>query len=270
MSIGQDVVGKPKRVVPDWIRSRIVPRTFRIEKAGEWVYIYSPYNAEFVESLKHDIPPDFRTWNSDEKRWEVHERFESKVRELGNTFYGLEEGTFLKHVKTHYQPQDVKYATVYRNVKTDEKMRDLFYNRSESFGISHTDRYVAAEGTIDIYIPKEGYYIKSNSHDIEDNWATSNTHTLSYGSILPLEFAEIKIVTRLTNALFDRRREDINHLSAEKFVKLVKIINHLNHAFFRVPYERQEAIIDMFMKLDLHNVEEVQNILEAMIKLGQQ
>lgn len=59
------------------------PSPVRVERATllRGIYLYTPYNAEFVDALNRLVPNDLRLWERDRKRWYVFESYaEQAVR----------------------------------------------------------------------------------------------------------------------------------------------------------------------------------------------
>lgn len=59
------------------------------EEAPEWgkeenggTLLYTPFNEEFVEALKEEIPASKRRWLPDEEAWWVHDDFVDAVETL--------------------------------------------------------------------------------------------------------------------------------------------------------------------------------------------
>lgn len=51
------------------------------------IYVYSPYDALFVQQLKDTVPFDFRQWDGDERRWYVFESYAEQVVELVKEYW---------------------------------------------------------------------------------------------------------------------------------------------------------------------------------------
>src|SRR6478609_296376 len=65
------------------------PKTARVEKAQalNGIYIYAPYNAEFIDALKAIVPAELRLWENDEKRWYVFESYAEKAIAIVKTYW---------------------------------------------------------------------------------------------------------------------------------------------------------------------------------------
>lgn len=51
------------------------------------IELITPYNAAWVETLKHRVPPSYRDWNPDAQRWTIHDRYVDEILELMNRFF---------------------------------------------------------------------------------------------------------------------------------------------------------------------------------------
>lgn len=53
------------------------------------VYLYTPYNASFVDDLKALVPHELRLWESDQKRWYVFETYAEQAVRLARKYWPL-------------------------------------------------------------------------------------------------------------------------------------------------------------------------------------
>jgi hypothetical protein len=60
----------------------------KIDNLGNgWLKVKTPFNKEFVDTLKAKLPPGARKWNPVEKVWEVKAEFETDVTSLVNKVF---------------------------------------------------------------------------------------------------------------------------------------------------------------------------------------
>jgi|TARA_Y100000310_G_scaffold341190_1_gene439562 hypothetical protein len=82
--------GKPKRR-----RRPQGPQKITIVREEENLIIHTPFNPEYVEALKKNIPIGMeRRWNPDRKAWVVHAKHEKLVRGFIGAYYP--EGTIVE------------------------------------------------------------------------------------------------------------------------------------------------------------------------------
>jgi hypothetical protein len=72
-----------------WSRSR--PPLYRVEEVANGVHVHSPYDADFVESLKALIPSGDRGWIPGDKVWWVSHEYAEQARILFDVFFAETE-----------------------------------------------------------------------------------------------------------------------------------------------------------------------------------
>lgn len=65
------------------------PKTARVEKAQalNGIYLYTPYDPNFVDQLKSIVPHELRLWENDLKRWYVFELWAEQAVELARRYW---------------------------------------------------------------------------------------------------------------------------------------------------------------------------------------
>jgi hypothetical protein len=61
----------------------------RVEQASllHGIYLYTPYDALFVQELKDLVPHDLRVWERDDKRWYVFESYAEQAVKLARRYW---------------------------------------------------------------------------------------------------------------------------------------------------------------------------------------
>lgn len=228
--IGQDVISeKPKRQIPSWVLEKIEQKPFRLEYFPPTIHVYSPYNFDFIRELKEKIPAEDRKWNPQEKRWEISDKYENLIKELGEKYYGLSENEFLE--KVYNEGRLVRITKAYKVYEIDRTPQlDVF---ARSYGQS-SDRFYITPGSIlssaplVTYIANPGYYYEKAPSVFEIAYTAKKLK--SHHTFLPECFKNLQ-----HTALFDFFRrvkeKDILELPDEKIAELIKEVNSANRLF---------------------------------------
>lgn len=57
------------------------------QSAKYGMYLESPYNADFIEALKKEIPPDERKWDSKRNQWWISDAYLDEVDDLLRIYF---------------------------------------------------------------------------------------------------------------------------------------------------------------------------------------
>lgn len=76
------------------------------------IWVKTPYDADFVESIKVEIPKEYRRWDSEEKVWAVSYLYEDALIHLCETYYdGVVQYGRQAYTPVTQPPQE--YATLH-------------------------------------------------------------------------------------------------------------------------------------------------------------
>ena len=271
--IGQDVISeKPKRQIPSWVLAQIKEKPFRMEytEPGK-VYVYSPYNFDFLQELKEKIPATDRQWNPKDKRWEVDVKHDSTLKELGEKYYGMSVNEFLE--KVYKQGKIIDSTKGYNAYEIDrtpqlEAFAKTYGESTDKFYIPPGSAYggVHGEDFIVVYVANPGYYYDRNPSSFEERYVLKKGLRFPF---LPEAFRPLRY-TSFFDKFQDVRWEDIVKLSDEKIVEIIKEVNSANNLYnrkFAGEYYLPDEVQSFIKQLDLSDPKAIGAALKAYLNI---
>lgn len=86
---------------------------------GGWIMVRTPYNPEFIDELKNEIPREARKWDTEEKIWKVDASYADDLEKLVRKFYGEPTVVQQEVLVTASAPEDDPYGMLLREAPND-------------------------------------------------------------------------------------------------------------------------------------------------------